>query len=121
MYDTSSGCYHLVVQHGQHYSSFLYDGDQVMSGTLCNLFVYKRELDLLFGSLQSEIKGISSQNVIILGVKYQTGNVIRVSGNNHEKFVYHIIHEILVFEDKKIFIVKPLKVIEFSKKFCAYE
>ena len=26
-------CYHLVVQPGQHYSSFLYDGDQVMSGT----------------------------------------------------------------------------------------
>uniref|UniRef100_A0A1X7SPB6 Uncharacterized protein n=1 Tax=Amphimedon queenslandica TaxID=400682 RepID=A0A1X7SPB6_AMPQE len=58
MYDTSSGCYHLVVQRGQLYSSFLYDGDQVMSGTLCNLFVYKRELDLLFGSLEFEIKGI---------------------------------------------------------------
>ena len=54
-------------------------------------------------------------------MRYQSGNVIRVSGDTDEKFLYCLIYEILVFEDKKIFIVKPLKVLEFSKKLCAYE
>ncbi|XP_019861591.1 PREDICTED: uncharacterized protein LOC109590086 [Amphimedon queenslandica] len=113
--------YHLYTPPERHSSNFLYGGDQV-SGDSQQFDHYREGIEKLLDIPNNSLFGIRCKFVIINGIEYKPGYVIRIKPTEPSyDFDYGLIDAILMYEGHKIFLTTILEIKKFHKSLCAFE